>query len=539
MTPDIRWLAGEPALRAALEPALRDPAAADLTLLREQPGRRRLERLRLASGELLFLKRFFGGSGRHPLREVLKSRLGLATARREWRALQRLHRAGVAVPEPLALASLPDGDFVLATRYLEGRTLKETMAAGVADRRRLIAAVGDLVASLHAAGTAHWDLHHGNILVTEEGAHLLDLQTTWPFRSSYARNRDLGELDHSLSAALSTPDRVRLRAQALGLARPFSAAARGRLRAVGRSSRARERAYSASRTRRALRAGRRYRHLQWRDYRGLRLRGVEEEAARTAFEAHRRAQESGAREGSRVLKRDGRSRITAVRVGDQRLVVKEYAPTGWLRRITDALRGSPARRAWLGGHGLLARRIGAATPVAFLERRRLGLAVGSIVALEDVHPLVPADRCGGELASPEQLADALVGLALALHRRGVLHGDLKASHVAVGREGDRLLTRLVDLEGVRFRHRLSDRRRLRELAELNASLPDFVPDAVRCRAFVRYAALLPFRRGRDTALRQLVAASLARAHRWSASGCAVARRLREGRAAAAASALKR
>ena len=103
-----------------------------------------------------------------------------------------------------------------------------------------------------------------------------------------------------------------------------------------------------------------------------------------------------------------------------------------------------------------------------------------------------------------------------------MHGDLKASHVAVGREADRLVTRLLDLEGVRFRRRLSDRRRLRELAELNASLPDFVSDALRCRAFARYAALLPFRSDHDASLRRVVMESLSRDHRWSGSGCAVA-----------------
>ncbi len=133
MTADIFWRAGDAALHRALEPALLDPGAADLAVLRDQPGRRRLERLRLPSGDRLFLKHFTTRGGRHRLRESLKNRLGLATARREWRALERLRRAGVAVPEPLALAQLPGGDFLLATRYLEGRTLKETLAAGVGD----------------------------------------------------------------------------------------------------------------------------------------------------------------------------------------------------------------------------------------------------------------------------------------------------------------------------------------------------------------------------------------------------------------------
>jgi hypothetical protein len=161
--------------------------------------------------------------------------------------------------------------------------------------------------------------------------------------------------------------------------------------------------------------------------------------------------------------------------------------------------------------------------LAFVERRRLGVPVASTLVTEDLRPAVPADAIDARGAAAVELVDVLVRLALQLHARGVVHGDLKASHVWLARFGGRLEAKLIDLQGVRFPRRLSDASRLRALAELNASLPDSVPDEPRCRAFARYAALLPFSVPARQALRELVARSLAREHRWTGAGCALAR----------------
>jgi len=270
---------------------------------------------------------------------------------------------------------------------------------------------------------------------------------------------------------------------------------------------------------RALTPGRRFAPLRFGDCYGLHLREVERSAVLAALEAHRAAGRSG---DWSVLKSDGRSRVTAGPTERGSMVVKEYTAGGLPRRLADAFRGSPARRAWLGGHGLWARGIAAATPYAFVERRRFGLPIASAAVFEDLRLFAPADRCAPSIASPEQIVDALERLVTGLHRNAVTHGDLKASHIYLGRRECRLEARLIDLEGVRFRARLHDPARIRALAELNASLPDRIPDALRHRAFVRYAAALPFDRGRGAALREIVRMSLRRAHRWTGAGCAMA-----------------
>jgi tRNA A-37 threonylcarbamoyl transferase component Bud32 len=513
----IRWRAGEPALCAALGRALLDPEAcgAQRTLLRDRPGRRCLYRVHLAEGDDLFVKRFYAKGRRHPLRDRAKRAVRLDVAYREWRSLRRLQRARVRVPEPRALGVLPGGDTVLAMDFVAGRAFTQALAADRSSRRSLVLAAGDLVASFHAAGFAHWDLHQGNLLIGEDGPLLVDLQAAWRVRAGCARRRDLGELDHSLQESLSLAERVRLRARALGLERPFSPAARRRLRAVGRASRARGRAHSASRRRHALHPGRRFAGCRFDAARGLRLREIDEAALAAALRAHRTG------EGAELSERDERTGAGEARP----MVVKEFVRGGWAQRLADIFRGSPARRAWLGGYGLQAHRIGAATPLAFLERRRLGVPVASTLVLEDLRPALAADAIDARGAAAAEVIDALARLALQLHSCGVVHGDLKASHVQLARRNGRLEAKLIDLEAVRFPRRLSDASRLRALAELNASLPDSIPDAPRRRAFALYAALLPFRVPARQALHDLVAHSLARQHRWTGAGCALAREI--------------
>jgi hypothetical protein len=270
----------------------------------------------------------------------------------------------------------------------------------------------------------------------------------------------------------------------------------------------------------------RFAPLRFGDQRGLRLREMPASAVRAALEAARRAGEPG---DWILVKSDGRSRVAAGPTERGSVIVKEYAARGIARALADAFRGSPARRAWLGGHGLRRRGIAAARPYAFVERRRFGLPVASAAVFEDLRSAAPADRCVPSVASPGQVVDALAQLATRLHCSGAVHGDLKASHVFLERRGRRLEARPIDLEGVRFRPRLGDRERIRALAELNASLPDSIADGPRCRAFARCAAALPFDRGREAALREVVAVSLRRDHRWTGAGCAIASQVSGGR----------
>jgi tRNA A-37 threonylcarbamoyl transferase component Bud32 len=506
----IRWRRGDKVVRRV---AMRAGSRSEGTVLLDNP-RRRLIRLSDPEGGELLLKQFRVASGRHPLRERLKVWLGISPAVREWRALTALHDAGIPVPTPLGLGVLPGGDRVVVMSFVKGRPFRTALGEDPAARRNAVQRLGTLVAAMHHAGFVHGDLHGENLLWTETGPLLLDLQRARRSRSRWARRRDLGDLDYSLWQHASLSDRMRLRGAALSVTPPYDEAERAAIRAVGRRALGRAARHGRSRTRRSLRPGRLYARLTMAEGGGLRVREFPEAAVFQALAAHHEALSAG---DHRVLKSDRRSLISAVEVAGKSVVVKEVLPRGLSRRLANVLRGSAAWRAWRGGHGLMARGVGAARPLAFVEWKQRWLVAGSVVLLEDLRrsPDALDAAVQGDLAA---VRDALARLVATLHRRHIDHGDLKSNHVFMEVQNGRLVPRLIDLEGVRFRRRLATQRRLRALAQLNASLPDSFPNQARYRAFARYVAEHPFRGGNRRALERLVAMSLARRHLWTGAG---------------------
>jgi tRNA A-37 threonylcarbamoyl transferase component Bud32 len=513
---EVRWTDGDVAVGAAVAAAL---AGSEVRVLRES-GPRRVLVLKLLEHPVV-VKWFRVGSGAHPWRERVKARLGHAPAQREWRALAALLRAGLPVPEPLALGVLPDGDRLLVMRWVPGVPLADALRSRACERHRLLAELGEIVARLHAAGWTHGDLHVGNVMQGLAAPVLLDWQSAGPTTSYADRTRDLARLEHSLAAHVARGDRMRLRQAALSLVPPHDAGARALLRAAGKAADARAREHAASRTADALRPGRLCARVEVGGARGLRLHELAPEELAELVAAHRAALDAG---DARVLERSHRARVTTLEAGGRRVVVKETPWRGVGRALADRLRGSAGFRAFRGGHGLRARGLGAPLPLAFLERRRLGLPVASWLVLEDLRPAPAAAFALEAGLDAESVLDALARYATALHRSGVDHGDLKATHLLLVRDhANGLVPHAVDLEGVRFGRSVPEALRLRALAQLNASLPDAFPAAARRRAFVRYARSLPFEQGRDAALASVVAQSLARHHRWTGAGCECAR----------------
>jgi len=529
------WLEGDEQTRDRVYRWLVDEHADKHAHVLAESPRRRLVLLTCAdaggsgAGDLL-VKHFRGGLERHRLREALKLRLGLTAVRREWRMLQRLWQRGLAVPRPLGRARLRDGGEILVLEYIHGRSLAEALTDSPSQKRELLTLLGRRVRELHEAGLAHRDLHIGNVHVGGDGPTLLDFQRARRAFGRRSRLRDVGELDFSLAHhGVSCASRVRVRRSALAQTDGRLGAEERRLvRAAGRASVRRAQRYFRSRTRRSLRPGRRFARL--RQAHGMRLRELPEEAVHEALAAHRAAISQSHQS---VLKHDHRARVSAVQTAGRRIIVKEVVKRGHLRQLADLVRGSAGRRAWLGGHGLQARGVAAATPLAFVELRRMGLPLRSTVLLEDVRPAEPVHESSFARADPAAVMRALCRLAVAMHSRGALHGDFQSLHVLLADspagDGEPAL-RLIDLEGVRFPRRLREGDRIKALAELNASLPDdLVPAAMRLESFRRYARALPFASGAHRALREIVRQGLARGHHWSGAACTLAGVSRSGR----------
>jgi tRNA A-37 threonylcarbamoyl transferase component Bud32 len=402
----VQWLAGDTAQRELISGVVGRVERDDgVEWLRKRDQRRRLARVPLADGRSLFVKHYLAND-RHALRDAWKERLGLATADREWRTLVRLHAARLPVPAPLAHVRIASGEHVVVMEWIDGVPLA-TALADAAQRRPLLAALAALVRKFHEAGWVHRDLHRENVLVADGAPVLIDLQAARRSRSDAARLRDLGRLDHSLRQILSRGDRVRLRAAVLGARRPLDAQGRARVRAVGLASLARARAHAISRSQRSLRAGRRAQALECAGGRGLVSRAFDPAAVIALLAA------------------------PAETVGYE---VRRYRASP-----RDLWRGSAARRAWAIAHALEASDLACVTPVAFLEWRRLGIAVRSLIVL--------ADECDARSAAPPGArAELLARLDEACF--GVR--GLEARDIDLCERAGRTCARVLALEKLRF-----------------------------------------------------------------------------------------
>lgn len=147
------------------------PTSALPTILKRNLNRT-VTRAREADGREVVIKRFHA--------EGALRRLGdRGRARREYASLARLRAEGVAVPTPLAWRRR-DGAWELVAEWIpDTHTLGELMSENphsLARDARLPLDLGRLLASVHACGLDHRDLHPGNVLIGEGGGvWLIDL----------------------------------------------------------------------------------------------------------------------------------------------------------------------------------------------------------------------------------------------------------------------------------------------------------------------------------------------------------------------------
>ncbi len=375
-------------------------------------------------------------------------------------------------------------------------------------RCTLLERLGGLLRSVHDAGFRHPDLHGGNLLLAKEGDPpemcLIDLHTV-KRGSGGSRAGELCTLLHSLLTAITREERSIVFAGYCGStpvpdgfpADWFEADIRRM-----EERRIRSRTSCAKLFRPTGRFDTAHDGDLWIVY----LRSWGRAPFLEALEPHRRA---AADAGSRdVLKRGGRSTVTRVEVagpsGPVRLVVKETKVRGPLDVLKNAFRAPRAVQAWVAGNGLWHRHVDVAEPRALVVRGRWPLRRESYLVMEDM--AADGERLdlrslrlwgGGPLDAAAVLdkravVERLGRLVGDLHARGIYHGDLKAVNVFVREKHRRPSFSLVDYDRVSFGPTVVPfRRRVKNLAQLAASVGTYFSHADRLRFYRAYAARLP------------------------------------------------
>jgi hypothetical protein len=173
---------------------------------------------------------------------------------------------------------------------------------------------------------------------------------------------------------------------------------------------------------------------------------------------------------------------------------KEFLFRNFRDRLSVLFRPSRARRAWIGTHLLLEHDFYTAAPVCVGERRILGIVVRDFLVTEAIpHALEIEDYVQSAFAAGDDATlngkrsfIANFGRTIGrMHRLGVFQGDLRERNVLV-RDGDSPKIYLIDNERTRSFRKLPDRRRLKNLVQLNMTRIPEITRTDRVRFFYAY-----------------------------------------------------
>ena len=166
-----------------------------------------------------FLKRHEPISLAERLKAWLRLRRPKTSARTEWENIERLAGLGISTMQPIALGEdRSSGRSFLLTAEIGSATPADDYARehfassqgpALAERRKFVGRLAELVRTLHAAGLTHRDLYLCHVFVRETGGdfrlHLIDLQRVGPcVLLRRWRVKDAAQLEYSRPAGTFT-----------------------------------------------------------------------------------------------------------------------------------------------------------------------------------------------------------------------------------------------------------------------------------------------------------------------------------------------
>lgn len=453
----------------------------------------------------------------HGLRGGIRELIRPVKARREYALAAALHRRAISTPRPLAwgveggglrpcaswLVTETVADAGSLLNYLERELPQAPPAEHRRTRRRLAVALGRFLARLHAAGVVHRDFHPGNLLLRFDAAGspslwLLDLHTVslgppchWP-----ARLVNLSVLNRYFALRAERTDRLRCwRAYVAAADNPPPQRCVVELERMTEESNLR---LWRSRDVRPLHTNRYFTRIRSAAVRGHFVRDLD----RTVVNALLADPDAPFADPDVGVIKDSRSSTVAeLELSDggvvRRVIYKRFRITDRRGSWLSLVRRSAAVRSWVFGHALVDRRLPTPRPLAVWHRVRNGVPQEGYLLTEkvdgaiDLHGLVRRlESLPSATARTELLArcHALARLLRTLHQRGLSHRDLKASNILTAREGDDLRFWFIDLVGIRRHSHVSRRRKVQNLARLNASFLNYplVSRTIRLRFLRSY-----------------------------------------------------
>lgn len=220
----------------------------------------------------------------------------------------------------------------------------------------------------------------------------------------------------------------------------------------------------------------------------------------------------------------GITRIPVSHDGIKSVYIKEYRYPSALKRCLYSFGSSPARRAWLAAHGLIALHFLTPKPIALFEEKTFARIKKSFVIMEDISHCLTCNKYVSEnFNNPYDKVAArakkrfIFSLAMSfrrLHDSGVYHGDLKANNIMVMELPDTWDFFYLDLDRVSFHKKITKKKLIKNLSQLNASIPNYIGNRDRLRFYRTYASSKNLNAESKHTVKEIIKMSIQRKHVW-------------------------
>jgi tRNA A-37 threonylcarbamoyl transferase component Bud32 len=356
---------------------------------------------------------------------------------------------------------------------------------------------------MHASGFWHPDLHTANILVSANISPptfwLVDLHAVG-FSASISRRRRMADLAMMIFSLRRSLDESQMRTILAGY-KPEADEAEitAMLARLSKSADAIYKRRVKSRAKRCLKTSGSF--AVERQGNVKLYRGREFDSA-TILGLVRRHKEIKAQKASALVKSKSNGALTVFPLADaidQKFYVKEFANRGFIRLLETLFYVHRGRRAWKAGHLLRILGVPCAEPVALAEARRCGLPHTSYLIMKEISHArrlsvfllnryfrVAEPLTKDEILEKRKFIREGVDALRDFHLKNIYHKDLSAKNLLVDPAcNGKLRFYCVDTDSIQFPRRLSLRRRIKNLAQLNG-VPSCIKSTDRMRFYMRY-----------------------------------------------------
>jgi hypothetical protein len=262
-----------------------------------------------------------------------------------------------------------------------------------------------------------------------------------------------------------------------------------------------KRRHQRSRARRCLMESTLFTSHRCSGYRVYRRRDVSGEMLMAMISAHREIAEKSPQ---LLLKNSPKTVVSMVEIplGSRlRTCVKQYRNVTAWGKLKDSLRVSKGKVSWIAANELFRQGISGLKPLAYVEKARVGLLEESFFMMESPADYLEMDRyliksfgngpSRDLITKKREFIQQFAQCIGRLHRAHIYHGDLKTCNILTRESAVDWDFSLIDLDAVRLGTVVNVRRALKNLVQINCSIPGFLGYGDRIRFLKWYLEIHP------------------------------------------------